>query len=97
MNLTKKLSYSEARDYIEKNKISLRKLYKEADATARKIAENQNIHYDSNFQKALFNVLGPKGKGLGGARHGSGNKRGTKFCPLCGKKMSATHEEKCKG
>lgn len=97
MNITKKLSYSEAVEYVEKNKYAIKKLYSEADATARKIAENQNVHYDQNFQKALLKVLGPKGKGLGGSRQGSGMKKGTKLCPLCGKKMSSNHEETCKG
>ncbi|MBK8737652.1 MAG: hypothetical protein IPL98_17765 [Saprospiraceae bacterium] len=43
--------------------------------TARKVAENQNIYYDNNFQKALLRVCGSKGMGLGGSRIGSGKKK----------------------
>lgn len=74
MAVTRKLSYSEMIDYIEKNKLIIKKMYK-SDMTAAKIAENQNIHYDNNWQKALLRTLGPKGKGLGGARPGAGRRK----------------------
>lgn len=82
MKLTKKLSYSEAIAYIDKNKSLLKSLYFDKDLTARLVAENQNIHYDQNWQKAILRVLGKKGLGLGGPRPGSGNKKG-KYCGKC--------------
>ena len=75
MNLQKKFTYSEAVDYIQRNEALFKMLYIKKDMTARKVAENQNIGYDANFQKALLRVLGSKGKGLGGARAGSGQKK----------------------
>lgn len=75
MALTRFLDYSAAVDYIEKYKLVFKKLYITNNLTARKVAENQNIHYDANFQKALLRVLGKKGMGLGGARIGSGQKK----------------------
>lgn len=72
--ITRKLSYNEMVDYIEKNRSTIKKMYN-SDMTSRKIAENQNIHYDNNWQKALLRTLGPKGKGLGGARPGAGRKK----------------------
>ena len=82
MNLTKFLSYSECLQHIEKNIKLFKDLYITKDLTARKVAENQNIFYDQNFQKALLRVCGNKGLGLGGKRQGLGNKKGT-FCMQC--------------
>lgn len=76
MNLRRFLDYSDALDYVTKNQRIFKKLYITDDMTARKVAENQNIFYDNNFQKALLRVCGRKGKGLGGSRPGSGNKPG---------------------
>lgn len=75
MNLLKNFSYSEAVDHVTRNEALFKTLYIKKDMTARKVAENQNIAYDANFQKALIRVLGTKGKGLGGARIGSGQKK----------------------
>lgn len=83
MGILRKLSYTEALDYVEKNKRVIRPLYFDKDLTAKKIAENQNVSYDANFQKALFKVMGPKGKGHGGSRPGAGNKPGIEFCGTC--------------
>lgn len=82
----KKMTQTEAVEHIEKNKAIFRELYLKRDMTARKTAENQNIEYDEEFAKALFRVFGAKGKGKGGARLGSGNKKGVKFCGICRKK-----------
>lgn len=79
MNLLKILTYSEALTEIEKNLQLYKHLYLERDMTARKVAENQNIKFDNNFQKALLRAVGSKGKGLGGRRLGSGNKKGVRF------------------
>lgn len=76
------MTYSEIVDHIEKNKSLFTDLYIKMNLTARKVAENQNIAYDQNFQKALLRVCGAKGFGLGGKRLGSGNKKG-KFCGKC--------------
>lgn len=88
--ITRKLSYNEMCEFIDKNRMVIKKLY-QSDLTAKKIAENQNIHFDGNWSKALLRELGPKGKGLGGARPGAGNKKGIKFCEFSGKKLSKDH------
>lgn len=75
MNLRKFLTYTDALDYIEQNRAVFKILYIQQGMTARKVAENQNIFYDNNFQKALLRVLGTKGVGKGGARLGSGQKK----------------------
>lgn len=90
-NLRKLLSYSDARQFCEDNIATLKRLYLDQDMTAKKVAENQNIHYDNNFQKALLRVVGSKNKGLGGPRPGSGNKKGIRFCGKCRQKLN-----KCK-
>ena len=74
MKLTKKLSYSEAIEEIESNRALYKMLYVTRGMTARKVAENQNIAYDNNFQKALCRVF-PKKMGWGGFRIGSGQKK----------------------
>lgn len=78
--------------YIKDNEAAVKQLYITKDLTARLVAERLNIHYDTVWQKALNSHFGAKGKGKGGARLGSGNKRGTKFCPNCGKKLGKGHE-----
>lgn len=75
MNLRKFLAYEDCVEYVERNKALFTRLYKIENMTAKKVAENQNIHYDNNFQKALLRVCGKKGLGLGGARVGSGKKK----------------------
>lgn len=75
MLLKRFLTYSDALEHIERNEALFRLLYVKQNLTARKVAESQNIHYDSNFQKALFRTFGPKGMGHGGARVGSGQKK----------------------
>lgn len=73
----------EIRDFIIKNRAVFYNLYIQKDLTAKKVAENQNIEYNNAFQKALLQVLGRKGKGLGGVRQGAGNKKGIRFCGTC--------------
>lgn len=87
MNLTKKLSYSEAMDFIERNKAAVKLFYITKNLTARITAEKLNVHYDANWQKALLRTFGEKGAGLGGARQGAGNKKGIKFCENCRKSI----------
>jgi len=82
MKLVKKIkSIIEAREVVEGRKKAIKPLYKKL--TARRIAENQNLEYNNFFQKALIQVLGPKGMGLGGTRENAGNKKGIKFCGGC--------------
>lgn len=85
MNLVKKMSYQDAIRFVKDNKNTIKKYYIKKDLTARKVAERLNVKYDNNFQKALFRGIGKKGKGHGGAREGSGNKKGVRFCPKCKK------------
>jgi hypothetical protein len=75
MILRKFSSYQECLEFVEYNKVIFKTLYIKRDMTARKVAENQNIYYDNNFQKALLRVCGSKGMGLGGSRIGSGKKK----------------------
>lgn len=75
MLLKRFLDYSDALEYIQRNEALFKRLYITLDMTARKVAENQNLHYDNNLQKALLRTFGPKGKGHGGARPGSGQKK----------------------
>jgi len=81
MKLRRKLTYSEAAALIEANLPLFKDLYLTRDMTARKVAENQNIEYDNNFQKALLRYVGSKGAGHGGKRPGSGNKKGVRLGP----------------
>lgn len=83
----KRMTQPQAVEHIEANLAVFKRLYITQDMTARKVAENQNIEFDQEFAKALFRVFGPKGKGLGGARLGSGNKRGVVLCSVCRKKV----------
>jgi hypothetical protein len=78
MNFKKILTYAQAKKEIENNHIVYKSLYILQGLTARKVAENQNIHYDNNFQKAMCRAF-PKKMGLGGKRPGSGNKKGVKL------------------
>lgn len=75
MSIKRVLDYTQALEYIERNRPLFKQLYIKLDMTARKVAENQNIAFDNNFQKALLRAFGPKGKGHGGARPGSGQKK----------------------
>ena len=61
MILRKFLTYSDCEACIEQNKAVFKLLYITRDMTARKVAENQNIEYTPNFQKALLRVVGKKG------------------------------------
>lgn len=56
---------------------TLRNLYVEEDKTVREIAEYYQIPYTSYLQKLFFWVF-PKGKGKGGKRKGSGQKKKNK-------------------
>jgi hypothetical protein len=78
MKLKKILTYAQARKEIADNQSLYKSLYILQGLTARKVAENQNIRYDNNFQKALCRAF-PKNMGLGGKRPGSGNKKGVKL------------------
>lgn len=80
------MTQPEAVAHIEANRALFKRLYIIQDMTAKKVAENQNIEWDQEFSKALFRVFGPKGKGKGGSRIGSGNKKGVAFCGICRKK-----------
>jgi len=75
MKLRRKLTYSEAAALIERNVLLYKELYITRDLTARLVAENQNIEFDNNFQKALLRVCGSKGAGHGGSRVGAGKKK----------------------
>lgn len=77
MGILRKLAYAEAMTEIEANLALYKQLYIKRGMTARKVAENQNIQFDANFSKALHRLL-PKSMGHGGARVGSGNKKGWK-------------------
>lgn len=77
--------YSDIISFITENKSELKKLYIDEDLTARIVASRVNVEYSNNFQKGLLRVIGPKGKGLGGSRQGSGNKKGIEFCGSCRK------------
>lgn len=61
MNLKRFLNYSELVTYVEKNKKLFTDLYIKQNLTARKVAENQNIFYEENFQKG--NGIGWKAAG----------------------------------
>jgi len=75
MSLKKIMPSREAREWVSLNIQTIRPLYFELDLTASQIADKFGINYDNNFQKALLRELGKKGKGLGGARTGSGNRK----------------------
>jgi len=75
--------------FVKENKARLSKLYIDKDLSARGLAERNNIFFDQNWAKALFRVLGSKNKGLGGARDGSGNKKGIRFCGVCKKQLGS--------
>lgn len=75
MHLKRFLTYSDALDHVTRNFTLFKRLYITENMTARKVAENQNIHFDNNFQKALLRTFGTKGMGKGGARPGSGQKK----------------------
>lgn len=73
--LKKALTYSTACDFLLKNFSTAKNLYINKDYTARQLAEHYIVVYDNNFQKACIRVFGEKGKGLGGERMGSGNRK----------------------
>lgn len=73
--LKKALTYSTALDFLQQHFSTAKNLYINRDYTARQLAEHLKVVYDNNFQKACIKAFGVKGKGLGGARMGSGNKK----------------------
>ena len=83
------------RDFIRNNSTTLKDLYFIKNLTARKVAENQNIFFDSRFARLLTEELGKKGMGLGGKRQGSGNKKGIKFCGTCRRKLEKDENCNC--
>ena len=83
MKLKKLNTYAEAVQFVTDNQATIKQEYLQKDKTARVVADLFGIHYNNNFQKALYRVIGPKGKGHGGLRRGSGNKKGISFCGQC--------------
>lgn len=81
--------------WLRANEATVRRLYLQKDLTARKFAENQNVEYDKRFQK-LLGELFPKGKGHGGTRLHSGNKKGgIQFCGVCRKSVAPKKNCNC--
>ena len=80
MQLSKKMTRYEFHCFLDKNEKQVKDLYLKKDLTARMVAERFNIHFEPHITKCLFRHFGAKGKGLGGARVNSGNKKGVIFC-----------------
>lgn len=55
--------------------------------TVETVCKTQGVEFSPWMTKAFFNVCGPKQKGHGGKRPGSGMVKGTKLCPECKKKI----------
>lgn len=72
-------------DFVKANESAIKREYIKKDLTARKVAERMNVTHNKYWVKALYQHFGPKGKGWGGARPGSGNKKGIQFCGRCRK------------
>ncbi|MEM6699030.1 MAG: hypothetical protein AAF847_00120 [Bacteroidota bacterium] len=92
MDRRRKLNRKEFLYLVREERHLYENLYIRRDLTAKKVAENQNIHYESWVNKVLHQVFGNKGKGHGGRRANSGNKKNIKFCRGCKKKI-----ENCTG
>ena len=87
--LTNILTFDAAVDYLfDQEEKTTKRLYLEKDMTAREVCKVMGLEkfYNPNMQKYFFRRLGAKGKAWGGARPGSGNKPGVKFCAVCRKK-----------
>ncbi len=93
-NLRKLKTYKEVHEFISGNRVLIGEMYLDKDMSARNIAENQNIHFTQNFATVLLRTFGKKGAGHGGARVGSGNKLGIRFCGSCRKTLSKTELKK---
>lgn len=73
--MKKILTFQGIVDFLESHKSEASDLYIKRDYTARQIANHFGILHSQLFQKGCFLVFGPKGKGKGGARLGSGNRK----------------------
>jgi len=80
-------SQAEATDWVRQNKKIVCPLYKRDDMTVETVCRTQGVEFSSYTTKAFYNVCGPKGKGWGGKRPGSGNDPGISFCKVCRKKL----------
>jgi len=88
MKLRRKLSsYGSVPNWMIENESSILRYYIKKDLTAKKFAEMMNVEYSSAWKNKLQELY-PKGKGLGGSRIGSGNKKGIKFCGKCRKQKN---------
>lgn len=68
---------ADAQEYLfEQNEQEVRRLYFDLDMTAKQVCETLGVPYSQRIQKDFYAKLGPKGKGWGGKRRGSGNKKG---------------------
>ena len=86
MKLLKKFfSQADATAWVEANKRTVCPQYKRDDMTAETVCQVNGVEYSDYMRKAFYNVCGTKGKGWGGKRPGSGNAKGTEFCPKCRK------------
>ena len=57
----------------------LKKMYVFDDMTVREICDSFDVNYEPKIQKLFYKVFGAKGKGHGGSRKNSGNKKGIIF------------------
>jgi hypothetical protein len=73
------LTRNEVKELIENNESAIRKLYIDNDLTAKEVSATYNCEYSDFWNKELYRVIGSKGKGHGGVRKNSGNKKGVKF------------------
>lgn len=66
---------------------TVKRLYLAQDMTAREVCTSLGIPYSTQVQKYLHREH-PKNKGHGGARPGSGNKKGIRFCGYCRRQLA---------
>lgn len=93
MGKRRKLTRKEFLCLVREQQPIYKELYIDRGLTARKVAENQNIHYEVWTPKVLFSVLGSKQLGHGGKRQNSGNKKGIHFCGGCRKQTKDCKDE----
>lgn len=70
-------------DLTDKEQKKLLKKYQ--DSTGPEACKKLGVRYTS--ARTPLHTLAPKNMGHGGARPGSGNKKGIKLCPTCRKKI----------
>jgi|GEM_PF-3537727 uncharacterized protein YeeX (DUF496 family) len=63
----------------EKKIALLKNMYIFQDMTVREICTHFEVDYEPRIQKLFYKVFGAKGKGHGGQRKNSGNKKGIIF------------------